>query len=337
MRLYTLWLTVCAVGLLATAAPANAANTPPRPIVASHGVKVKAGYVGLCPRRARKPRCAIPDFFAMTKPLPVHSGSTLRINARRRVRRLRLNLDCPHHRSDVIDRTRWTFEVSGGGCSAGELDITYRRTRAAYTFSLADHRHCELDESATVGETESVRVYSFWSGDDDEPERAENEFFACRWDSGRTSYLGREFYGDAYYGADFLEPVTLAGEKVAYVTARYSGRYGPDRFSSLRVLDTATRQIGEITSTREGFPATRRRFTALVLKPNGSVAWILEREDYTSTQPPYYSATNEVWKADTGGMTLLDSDPEVRSWSLRLDGSTLTWLRGEETRSATLD
>jgi hypothetical protein len=36
-------------------------------------------------------------------------------------------------------------------------------------------------------------------------------------------------------------------------------------------------------------------------------------------------------------MVLLDSDPEIDPASLLLDGSTLTWTRAGEPRSATLD
>jgi len=49
MRVSAIWLCVT-IGLLMTGAPAEATR-PPRPLVASHGVKVKAGYIGQCPRR----------------------------------------------------------------------------------------------------------------------------------------------------------------------------------------------------------------------------------------------------------------------------------------------
>ncbi|MGH2838746.1 MAG: hypothetical protein ACRDJY_10445, partial [Thermoleophilaceae bacterium] len=159
MRTYPVWLALCSVGLLVVAAPANAAKRPPRPIVASHDVKVKAGYVGQCPRRARD--CAIPDVFVATAPVPVHSGGFLRINTRRSVRRLRLYLDCPHRRFEVVDQTRWTFALPDGDCSTGELNVTYRRVVTTYTFNLKRHEHpCLRDESTTVFENELVRVYS---------------------------------------------------------------------------------------------------------------------------------------------------------------------------------
>jgi hypothetical protein len=102
MRSYPVWLVVCTVGLLAAAVPANAAKRPPRPIVASHGVEAKAGYVGQCPRGDRD--CAIPDVFVTTEPVPVYPGGVLRINARRPIRRLRLDLDCPQRRLESTKR-----------------------------------------------------------------------------------------------------------------------------------------------------------------------------------------------------------------------------------------
>jgi hypothetical protein len=101
------------------------------------------------------------------------------------------------------------------------------------------------------------------------------------------------------------------------------------------VLDTATWQVEREITMQEGLDgAAKREFTAVALKANGSVAWILDRVDYTGAGN---SQTYEVWKSDGAGMVLLDSDPEIDPASLLLDGSTLTWTRAGEPRSATLN
>jgi hypothetical protein len=333
MRTRVLWLCV-AIGLLITVPPA-AAKRPPRPIVASHGVRVKAGYVGQCPRRDRD--CAIPDVFATTKPVPVHPGGSLRINTKRRVRRLRLDLDCPHHRLKPLNERNWLFKLPDDGCTIGELLLTYRRLEVTYTFSVERHEHCRLADSETIARNDVVRIFSHPvpAEEGPDPSYPGHAFVACRFGSGDALFIGRNQCLDAYYGCDFLEHVALAEEKVAYVTGRYSGRYGPDRYSALRVLDTATWQVEREITMQEGLDgAAKREFTAVALKANGSVAWILDRVDYTGAGN---SQTYEVWKSDGAGMVLLDSDPEIDPASLLLDGSTLTWTRAGEPRSATLD
>jgi hypothetical protein len=335
MRIYPLWLVVCSVSVLVTAAPASAAKRPPRPIVASHGVKVKAGYVGQCPRREQKPPCAIPDFFATTKPVPVHPGGVLRINTRRRVRRLRLDLDCEQGEVEVVGRTHWTFELPAEGCTIGELLITYRKVRVTYTFNLERHEHCQPDGSEAVAENLFARIYSVDRFvEEDDGRDLETAFFACRFDSGRSRMLGRNYCG-YYSGCDYLDHPVLAGERVAYVSGFEDYRYETRRRFTLIVLDTASfsfeRQFDWRTPTPDAY---ERDITALVLKSNGSIAWILYRVDWRSFERTY---TYEVWKADSGGTVLLDSDPQIDPESLALNGSTLFWTRAGEPRSATLD
>jgi hypothetical protein len=62
------------------------------------------------------------------------------------------------------------------------------------------------------------------------------------------------------------------------------------------------------------------------LKHNGSVAWIAGVDKY-----------HEVGALDTNGQRLLDSGNRILPDSLMIDGSTLTWRRGDQLRVATLD
>jgi hypothetical protein len=328
----------CAVAALSPAA--NAAKLPPAPVLATHGSELGPAAADYCPRRKGRP-CHLVDEFRRTTPLIYHSGGVLSIKAKRRAFMLGIALDCREGEPTRGGRRRWTVLIIGSECAQGVLDLSYPRDgrrplRVRYTFNLENHGHCVGDEFAERGGNRFVRIYSHWSAEDDDPYYAENEFFACRLDSGRTLRLGRDYCGDAYSGCDFVDALALAEEKVAYVSGHVNGRYGPDRSSTLTVFDTATwsvqRAIGEAESPAA---AVRRRFAAVVLKPNGSVAWVLDRMDYTGTEP-YYSQTQEVWKADTTGRRLLDSDPEISAVSLMLNGSTLSWRRGDEVRSAPL-
>lgn len=338
MRIPALWFLPCFAACV-VAGPADA-KVPP-PLVASHGEELRAARVDYCPRPERRP-CHLVDEFRRAGPLTFHPGGRLTIRAERRADRFRLNLDCSHTKPVSDGARRWRVQILGDECTQAILDLFYPRRdrrplRVRYTFNLRNHGHCEGDGYATRGENYFVRIYSLWSPDDYEPEIPENEYFACRLDSGSTYRLGRSFSGDAYSGDDFLGPLALAGEKVAYVSGHYSGRYGPDRRSTLTVLDSNGWQIEREITESEGHPALRREFTALALKANGSVAWILNREDYTGG-PEYSSQTYEVWKADKSGRARLDSSPDIRYWWLTLTGSVLHWrLENGEPRSATLE
>jgi len=336
MRVSAVWLCV-GIGLLMTVAPAEA-KRPPRPLVASHGVKAKAGYIGQCPRRDRD--CAIPAFFATTTPVPVHKGGVLRVNTRRHVRRLHLSLDCPHRKQESSGNRRWTFEILGDGCTSGELDVTYRRIVAVYTFSVERHEHCQPDGSATVAENDFARIYSVYSTRDTEDGReSETTFVACRFDSGRFETLGRVCDGCYYSGQDYFDHLVLAEEKVTYVSWFWDTRYENQKLIHLKVFDARGFRIQRdiYFETPNSAGDYDLDITAVVLKTNGSVAWILHRCRFGEFGP-CTTQTYDVRKSDqTGGDVLVESSPDIDPASLRLDGSTLTWTRSGEPRSATLD
>lgn len=69
----------------------------------------------------------------------------------------------------------------------------------------------------------------------------------------------------------------------------------------------------------------------LELKENGSVAWT-ETSNFDPAKPMRW-----VWVSDSLGTRLLDEGPDIALGSLELDGSTLSWVNGGLSRSATLD
>jgi hypothetical protein len=78
---------------------------------------------------------------------------------------------------------------------------------------------------------------------------------------------------------------------------------------------------------------TRLRQTVdrLVLKRNGSVAWIVSTNSLGTHQRGV-----GVRRADARGRALLDAGTAIGIQSLRLTGSTLHWRHGGQTRTASL-
>lgn len=73
--------------------------------------------------------------------------------------------------------------------------------------------------------------------------------------------------------------------------------------------------------------------TALVLKSDGSVAWIADVAGLSGFAPPEY----EVHALDKGGSRLLASGTEIDPHSLALKGSALSWTEHEQLFSTTLN
>jgi hypothetical protein len=70
-----------------------------------------------------------------------------------------------------------------------------------------------------------------------------------------------------------------------------------------------------------------------VLTQTGTVAWVGHNsDDFTSGSAPTFS----VRTLNASGSTLLDRGPDIDPHSLRLNGSTLTWLDGGVEQRATL-
>lgn len=76
---------------------------------------------------------------------------------------------------------------------------------------------------------------------------------------------------------------------------------------------------------------------SLVLKQNGSLAWLVLRSAAVQGQEP--AQVREVYAADAQGRRRLDSGPAVAAESLSLDPTTslLSWDNGGVTRTAPLD
>jgi hypothetical protein len=160
----------------------------------------------------------------------------------------------------------------------------------------------------------------------------------------RVYALGRSVYGCAVggprsYRLGELSPCLGEGcvsrVRVAGGLAGYA--------STQRGVDTASADVvvrrltdGEVlvrdSATRAPLgPESLQSVDALVLKPDGAVAWIGEAQSIVS-----HSREVEVVRVDRRGEAKLDSGDAIVTGSLRLRASKLTWRDGSATRSATL-
>jgi hypothetical protein len=78
---------------------------------------------------------------------------------------------------------------------------------------------------------------------------------------------------------------------------------------------------------RTGINRNQATLPSLVLKANGSVAWI-------SMVP--WSYLRFVYRLDTRGIERVDLDAQIQKHSLRLQRGELSWVRDGRTRTASL-
>jgi hypothetical protein len=158
----------------------------------------------------------------------------------------------------------------------------------------------------------------------------------CAYGQKRSYLLGEaEEHGSSYGGggSSGVRLATLAGTIVAYAeSAVYgSGQEKAPRYSIV-VRDLGTGQIlNRVTTGRfvkpEATPVSVGSATALVVKDDGAVAWIVE------TGVP---ATYQVYAIDKTGRRLLASSADIVPYSLALAGNTVYWTQGGQPFSAPL-
>jgi hypothetical protein len=180
-------------------------------------------------------------------------------------------------------------------------------------------------DSETIKATRAARMYNAVSG-----------LYACV-KGHRLVHLIAE-RADDYY----VKQVQFEGPYVAYAwegvgaveggwyeIALYDLRRGIRIYGPIDPLSVSTNTIGSAYGfTGEGF------VRALVLKPNGSLAWTVDGRGAGSSQSVLLM--REVWRLDSHGRELLDHGGKIAPKSLALKGSRLTWRKGGQTASAAL-
>jgi hypothetical protein len=131
-------------------------------------------------------------------------------------------------------------------------------------------------------------------------------------------------------GEGRVGPIALAGVDVAF------GRTtsGVDVISAEVVVENLTdgHVLKDLPATAGNFgPEYAQQVNSIVVKPDGSVAWIGSISSITSGKTAI-----QVRKSDRTQATLLDSGPGIKPDSLRLHRSELTWRDGSTRKSAKL-
>ncbi len=162
-------------------------------------------------------------------------------------------------------------------------------------------------------------------------EMAPPYIFACAYSSKRLYKLGRTTEGSAA-GSVGTGPFALAGPVVAYDVGESFTVFETHFREEIWVRNLATGRV--IYRMPNGSPAEPEdvgigETTAIVVKGDGSVAWIARASRQLGSI--------QVRSVDKTGSHLLAASPEIEPDSLALAGSTLYWMQGGKPMSATLD
>jgi hypothetical protein len=151
--------------------------------------------------------------------------------------------------------------------------------------------------------------------------------FGCSKHGRRTLALGDS---RSCLRATLVGAVVVTGELTAYGTQRCGVDTG---FGGIvvRRLDTGAVLHNEAAVTGPVGVEGHTSVAAVVLKPDGSAAWI----GTSRAIGPLHQGT-EVHEVTATGSRLLDSGRGIDTASLRLRGSSVSWRHGTATRTATL-
>lgn len=154
-----------------------------------------------------------------------------------------------------------------------------------------------------------------------------NRVYGCSRRGTRTFLLGQRA---TCIQAVRVDPVVVAGTFAAYGSERCGVDTGNTEVIVRRMSDGKTLRSAAATSPPgvESFQSVG----SLVLKRDGAVAWIGR-----GSSIGLHTHKTEVYKADRhGSVQLLDAGVAIRSGSLVLNGSRLSWKHGDTLRHATL-
>ncbi len=186
--------------------------------------------------------------------------------------------------------------------------------------------HCRFRGSKTIVNNRAARVFSIESQDPPVGGYAD-DYYGCLYSRGRRVQLAFDSFtndGDTVAGS-----FVLSGSLVAFYTGEGTGT---DPMSSLSgnqyvsVVDLRTRHIVHRADVRVALSGNGDGVHKVVLAPTGSVAW----SDVIASGP-------EIHALGRSGPVVLDAGTGVDPNSLRLRGTTLSWIHGGEMKTATLN
>jgi hypothetical protein len=168
--------------------------------------------------------------------------------------------------------------------------------------------------TTTIAHSAKARIFS--------DDRNGNDY-ACLYSNGHPRYLSSTEH--------FEYPlVRFAAPYVAYVPTIEAV---PD---DVKVMDMRTGRVHTYPSVHPIENKICSRTVSLAVKHDGAVAWIATNFRASGCEHPPTGAI-EVRAHDKHGLRLLDSSLAVVPSSLRRSGSTLRWVDGGVTHTATLD
>ena len=230
-----------------------------------------------------------------------------------------------------------SFRLRGRFLSPGYARVAYRahvrrrgrdcRTKGTvelYRNGEPPFSGCGTQRAKTVLRTAGARVFRQFR-------RVPNtngffpHLYGCVLDNGRRFALGQD------YDDERIDVPRLVDPFVAFASLTCGGVGCSSGIELLDLRSGARRSVGEVHSPPGGFPTT---IPDLELKSNGSLAWIVRTYRQAGNAG---SEVREVWVLDTRGKRMLDSGLGIAPESLRLSGSTATWVKDGAPRSAPVD
>jgi hypothetical protein len=213
------------------------------------------------------------------------------------------------------DYARVSYSARSGRCRSR------RRKVALYEKGVPPFKSCRSQRAKTDLRNGDGRVF-------EQLRLLTGEFYphtyACLFSVNRRVLLGRNWDDET------IETPRLTAPYVAYVSIECGVGSCTPSIAVRDLRDGALFRHLEVSS--ESLPGRPRDVESLVLKANGSVAWIVSRAGFMGSP-----SAVDVIAVDTTGRRVLDSGVDVDPKSLALTGSTLTWRKGGAARSASLN
>lgn len=176
--------------------------------------------------------------------------------------------------------------------------------------------HCGPSGARTMATDSVARVYSIGG-----------TVYGCSDASGHSYTLATD---QSRLGQPHIGKVALAGVDAAFSETR-SGVDTASSTVTVRRLDTGRTLRSLAAVTQPVGPESFQSVQSLVVKPDGSTAWIVVTDSIVR-----HRSQIEVDRADRRGEATLDTGPGINASSLRLSRSVLSWRDGGGARTSTL-